>query len=86
MTFKQRLSRSNIYMFLIPLLIAAALLLVGAGIALYVLETVYLPKVQGVAVLCEGGGDVRVAARITELVRALLDLSANRICVEQRKG
>ena len=38
------------------------------------------------AVVCDGGGDVRVAARITELVRALLDLSANRICVEQRKG
>jgi hypothetical protein len=32
-------------MFLIPLLIAAALLLVGAGIALYVLETVYLPNI-----------------------------------------
>ena len=45
MTVKQRLSRSNIYMFLIPRLIAAALLLVGAGIALYVLETVYLPKI-----------------------------------------
>ena len=45
MTVKQRLSRSNIYMFLIPLLIAAALLLVGVGIALYVLETVYLPKI-----------------------------------------
>lgn len=45
MTVKQRLSRSNIYMFLIPLLIAAALLLIGAGIALYVLETVYLPKI-----------------------------------------
>ncbi len=45
MTVKQRLSRSNIYMFLIPLLIAAALLLVGAWIALYVLETVYLPKI-----------------------------------------
>lgn len=45
MTVKQRLSRSKIYMFLIPLLIAAALLLVGAGIALYVLETVYLPKI-----------------------------------------
>ena len=43
-------------------------------------ETTYLPAV------CDGGGDVRVAARITELVRALLDLSANRICVEQRKG
>ncbi len=38
MTVKQRLSRSRIYMFLIPLLIAAALLLVCAGIALYVLE------------------------------------------------
>ena len=49
-------------------------------------QTVCTPRVCGVAVVCEGGGDVRVAARITELVRALLDLSANRICVEQRKG
>ena len=49
-------------------------------------ETVCLPQVGGVAVLCEGGGDIRVAARITELVSALLDLPSNRICVEQRKG
>ena len=49
-------------------------------------ETHVLPAVCGVAVVCDGGGDVRVAARITELVRALLDLSANRVCVEQRKG
>ena len=48
-------------------------------------ETVYQPQVRGVAVLCDGGGDVRVAARITEMVGALLDLPANRICVEQRK-
>ena len=48
-------------------------------------ETTYLPQVCGVAVLCEGGGDVRVAARITELLHSLLDLPANRICVEQRK-
>ena len=48
-------------------------------------ETVCLPQVCGVAVLCEGGGDIRVAARITELVSALLDLPSNRICVEQRK-
>lgn len=46
MTVKQRLSRSNIYMFLIPLLIAAALLLVGAGIALYVLETSMFAKFE----------------------------------------
>lgn len=47
-------------------------------------ETVYLPSVCGVAVVCEGGGDVRVAARITELISALLDVPSNRICVEQR--
>lgn len=48
-------------------------------------ETTYLPQVCGVAVLCEGGGDVRIAARITELLHSLLDLPTNRICVEQRK-
>ena len=47
-------------------------------------ETTYLPTVCGVAVVCEGGGDVRVAARITELVAALLNVPTNRICVEQR--
>ena len=48
-------------------------------------QTVCTPKVCGVAVVCEGGGDVRVAARITELVGALLDIPSNRICVEQRR-
>ncbi len=49
-------------------------------------QTVYLPKICGAAIVCEGGGDVRIAARITELVSALLDLSSNRICVERRRG
>lgn len=49
-------------------------------------ETVCLPQVRGVAVLCDGGGDVRVASRITELIGALLDLPSNRVCVEQRKS
>lgn len=49
-------------------------------------ETTWLPQICGVAVLCEGGGDVRVAARITELLHSLLDLPSNRICVEQRKS
>ena len=44
MTVRQRLARSNICMFLIPLLIAALLLLLGGGIALYILETTYLPR------------------------------------------
>lgn len=43
-TIRQRLARSNIYMFLVPLLIAALLLLLGGGIALYILETTYLPR------------------------------------------
>ena len=45
-------------------------------------QTVCTPRVCGVAVVCEGGGDVRVAARITELVG---DVPSNRICVEQRR-
>lgn len=47
-------------------------------------QTVCLPRICGVAVVCEGGGDVRVAARITEMLSALMDLPTNRICVEQR--
>lgn len=57
--------------------------LLGDGTALK--ETIYQPQVRGAAVLCEGGGDVRIAAKITEMVSALLDLPSNRICVEQRK-
>lgn len=49
-------------------------------------QTVYLPQVRGVAVVCDGGGDIRVAAQITELLSALLDLPTNRICVEKRGG
>ena len=48
-------------------------------------ETTCLPAVRGVAVVCDGGGNVEVEVRITALVSALLDLPANRICVEQRR-
>lgn len=44
MTVRRRLARSNIFMFLVPLLIAGLLLLFGAGVALYILETTYLPR------------------------------------------
>lgn len=57
--------------------------LLGDGTALK--ETIYQPQVRGAAVLCEGGGDIRIAANITEMISALLDLPSNRICVEQRK-
>lgn len=45
MTIKKRLHRSNIYMFLIPLVTAALLLILGAGIAIYILEVKYLPQI-----------------------------------------
>lgn len=43
MTIKKRLARSNIAMFVIPLL-AAAVLLIGLGIGFALLERVYLPQ------------------------------------------
>ena len=49
-------------------------------------ETTCLPTVRGVAIVCDGGGDVGVEARITALVCALLDVPSNRVCVEQRSG
>lgn len=58
--------------------------LLDDGSALY--QTVYMPQVRGVAVVCDGGGDVRVVAKITELVSALLDIPTNRISVQKRSG
>ncbi|MEG2434810.1 MAG: stage III sporulation protein AG [Ruthenibacterium sp.] len=45
------------------------------------LETEWMPEIKGVAVVCEGGGDIVVEKRITELVAVVLGLSSNRICV-----
>ena len=44
MTIKKRLARSNIAMFVIPVLVAAVLLLIGLGIGFTLLERVYLPQ------------------------------------------
>ena len=44
-------------------------------------QTVCTPRVCGVAVVCEGGDDITVIKRITELVSVVLGLSTNRICV-----
>lgn len=45
MTVKKRLRRSYLRMFLIPMLTATLLLVLGAGIALFILEVKYLPKI-----------------------------------------
>lgn len=44
-------------------------------------ETIQTPEIGGVAVLCEGGDNVKVAARIHEILSSLLGLSTGRISV-----
>ncbi len=44
-------------------------------------ETVRMPEVCGVAVVCEGGGQIHVVSEITQMLSSLLDLSTSRISV-----
>lgn len=44
-------------------------------------ETTWLPEVRGVAVVCQGGDDAAVQARLTEMVSVLLGVSTNRISI-----
>lgn len=44
MTIKKRLARSNLIMLVIPILTAGVLLIIGMGVALFLLQTVYLPQ------------------------------------------
>ncbi len=46
-------------------------------------QTVLLPNVAGVAVLCEGGGDIAVVVKITEMLSALFRLPTTYISVEK---
>lgn len=46
-------------------------------------ESEQVPQVQGVAVLCEGGGNVTVQSRVTQIVQVLTDVGANHITVER---
>lgn len=45
------------------------------------IESVQAPEILGVAVVCEGGADVRVQNTITEMIRALTGIGANHITV-----
>ena len=44
-------------------------------------ETMRQPTVQGVAVICEGGGDIAVESRITQVVATVLGIPTSRVCV-----
>lgn len=46
----------------------------------------YLPKVQGVTVVCSGGDDIAVKEKIIESVTALFNISTNRVSVSKIKS
>ena len=62
MTIRKRLARSNLIMILIPMAIAAALLLLGGGLAVLLLKRVYLPRLWlSMAALHETGEQLEAA-------------------------
>lgn len=44
-------------------------------------EMTWEPEIRGVAVVCQGGGNVTVASRITELVSVVLGVPSHRISI-----
>lgn len=44
-------------------------------------ETVWMPQVQGVAVLCQGADSLAVQQKITEMVSVLMGVPTNRISI-----
>ena len=72
MTIKKRLARSNIAMFVIPVLVAAMLLFVGMAIAWVLLERVYLPQL---------GISLQELHQTGEQIESLLSGSAAVLCI-----
>jgi stage III sporulation protein AG len=42
------------------------------------------PQINGVAVVCEGGGDIKINERIIKTVATALGISSSKIIVEQK--
>lgn len=42
------------------------------------------PKINGVLIVCEGGGNIQVNERVIKAVSTALDLSSSKICVEEK--
>ena len=62
MTIRKRLARLNLIMILIPVAIAAALLLLGGGLAVLLLKRLYLPRLGlSMAALHETGEQLEAA-------------------------
>lgn len=44
-------------------------------------DMVWYPEVQGVAILCQGADDLAVRAQVTEIATVLLGISSNRVSI-----
>ncbi len=72
MTIKKRMARSNIAMFVIPVFVAAVLLMIGMGIGFVLLERVYLPRL---------GISLQELHQTGEQIESLLSDSAAIFCI-----
>lgn len=62
MTIQERLKRSNLIMLIVPIAIAGVLLVAGLGILVFLMESVYLPRLGLTVVkrsIQQMGGSVR---------------------------
>ena len=72
MTIRKRLTRSNLVMILIPVAIAAVLLLLGGGLAVLLLKRVYLPRLGlSAATLHETGEQLEAALQGAKVVAVI---------------
>lgn len=72
MTIRKRLTRSNLVMLLVPALIAAVLLLLGGGLAVWLLDRVYLPRLGlSLHTLHETGEQLETAFRGAKAIAAV---------------
>lgn len=72
MTIRKRLARSNLIMILIPVAIAAVLLLAGGGLAVFLLKRVYLPRLGlSMAALHETGEQLETAFDGVKVITAI---------------
>ncbi len=72
MTIRKRLTRSNLVMLLVPALIAAVLLLLGGGLAVWLLDRVYLPRLGlSLYTLHETGEQLETAFRGAKAIAAV---------------
>lgn len=44
------------------------------------------PKISGAVIVCEGGGDPKINERVIKAVRAALNISSGKICVESARN